>query len=402
MNIRPARRKDIESVSRVIATSFLLDYTAVKKSIERAARASISDFIVAEANRQILGCLKINPFELYMRGTKLKMGGIGGVAVLPEHRRKGIAEELMNSSILRMAEEKYPVSILYPFQHKFYRKFGWEFVGGAYLYDFSTNNLPSFEERQFVRRWTPGDRSAILSVYAESIVDGSCALARNAKFWKFEVFPKFSECYVYDDGSVRGYLVYDYHKGPEAIDIFVRELIILTPQAYRGILGFLSSLGEQVAAIKYLAPVDEPVHDFLKEPRSTEAQRIVFEYKKLATFCSGFMLRVVDLKAALNAVRNLASVNGEITIHVQDKQNPGNSEPVRLSADGGTVRVYPDTGGKVDLETDIRTFSQLYAGSLTAEQAFRADRVKGDASAIKFIDSLLRTRPPFIHQFDFF
>jgi len=402
MLIRPATKKDIDNVARIIATSFLLDLAAVKKSIVSATRATINDFILAEENKQLLGCLKINPFETYMRGTKLRVGGIGGVAVLPEHRRRGIAEELINTSIRQMAEQGYPISILYPFQHRFYRKFGWGFVGGAQFYEFSPANLQTFEERQFVRRWKQNDKRSIQNAYEQKIRDGNCALLRSEKFWQREVFPKFNECFVYDDGTIKGYIVFEYQKNPTTIDIFIKELIALMPEAYRGILGFLSSLGEQVAAIKYLAPMDEPLYNFLKEPRSVESQRIVFEYRNLATFCTGFMLRVVHLEKALKILGNLPSVSGEVTFLVHDKQYPENSKPTTLTVQNGMVSVTMNSDSAVNFETDIATFSQLYSGFVTGTQGYWSSKVKSDQRTLNLVDSAFRNRPPFIYQFDVF
>ena len=68
----------------------------------------------------------IVPHTIHFDGNLHKMGGIGGVASLPEFRYGGGVQQLLRWSLQLMKERGYIFSELAPFSFAFYRKCGWE------------------------------------------------------------------------------------------------------------------------------------------------------------------------------------------------------------------------------------------------------------------------------------
>ena len=66
------------------------------------------------------------PLNVRFDGHMVTMGGVGGVATLPEHRRKGAIRVCMDAALKKMYADGDVFSVLYPFSRAYYRQFGYE------------------------------------------------------------------------------------------------------------------------------------------------------------------------------------------------------------------------------------------------------------------------------------
>ena len=421
MIIRQATDSDADAIAGILSKCFLEDTSVIRVSIENNPRYLLSNMYVAEdknfpGSEGIAGCLRITPFEIYSRSIKMPMAGIAAVAVPPEARRRGIAEILIEDALRKMYEMDYPISMLFPFKHRFYEKFGYGNVGNLMQYQFAPANISSFEERSHVRAFSKSDKNKLKKVLQQEIqVHGSFTPLRNEKFWDLVVFPKLKDTYVYDDGEVKGYIVMEVHRevgGPGAGNgarnglagetaVGIKEFVGLDGAAHRGLWGFIGALGEQVSQVKFLAPADYPISLFLKEPRELNFQRIFFEYKSLATVASGFMLRIINVPGALSKMHHGVELPADYVIKVDDGNLPQNSRVFNLHIHNGET-IVDVTKQNVQFETDIKIFSQIYAGVLKPSDAVMYGFARGEAAVALKLDELFKTRSPFIHQYDIF
>lgn len=63
--------------------------------------------------------------NLTVSGKIFSMGGLAGVATLPEARRKGAVKQMISYYFDWMKDNDHPVSTLYPFKESFYEKVGY-------------------------------------------------------------------------------------------------------------------------------------------------------------------------------------------------------------------------------------------------------------------------------------
>lgn len=403
MKIRQARSIDIDDITYIISTAFLIsDYHGLRENIIDNPRYSYKDIIVVEDGEEIIACTKIIPLKVSFKGKIVDSGGISAVAVLPEYRKRGIADMMLKDAIRRMFNANYPFSLLYPFQHRFYRKYGWEYIGATMLYEIEPSNIQLFNERFNVRKMRNSEREKIKKVYAEKIKSTNFSLWRSDSFWTRIVFPNFPNPYVYDDGEIKGYVSFEMKKSENSqIEIYIKELVALTPDSYRGLWGFFASLSEQVSKIKYLAPPDEPLFDILIEPREKDFKRPFFEFKSYASICSGFMMRVINLEEALKLLTTANAPNGEATIEVNDTFLQENNFTFKISVEN--LNVYLQKTSKMpDVKTDIATFSQIISGFSKPSLLYQTGRIQGNEKALKFLDSVFADSLPFMFQFDIF
>lgn len=421
MIIRQASSNDTDSIATLLSKSFLEDTSVIRVSLENNPRYSLSNMYVAEdktLNAGIAGCLRITPFEVYSRGTKMPMAGIAAVAVQPEARRRGIAEALMEDALRKMYEMDYPISMLFPFKHHFYKKFGYGYVGNMMHYELTPSNISEFtaesralsrEERSHVRAFNKSDKNKLKRVLQEEMqANRRLTLSRNDNFWDLVVFPKFKDAYVYDDGEVKGYIVLEVYKehgssvglvGQTILNI--KELVGLDAVVHRGLWGFIGALGEQVSRIKFLAPADYPLHLFLKEPREPEYRRLFFEYKSFSTLAAGFMLRVINVFDALSRLHHSVDFPTDFVIRVNDGSLRQNSRTFNLHVHNGET-VVDETKQNVQFESDIETFSQIYSGFLKPSDALRFGLAQAEKSIAAKLDELFGAPAPFIYQYDIF
>jgi len=404
MKIRQAKSADIDDITHIISTAFLIpDYHGLRENLIDNPRYSFRDIIVVEDGVDIVACVKIIPLKVSFKNKIVDAGGISAVAVLPEYRRRGIADMMLKDALKRMFNAKYPFSLLYPFQHRFYRKYGWEFIGSVMLYEIEPSNIPMFEERFNVRKMKISDREKIKKVYAEKILNVNFALYRNDAFWTRVVFQNFPNPYVYEDGDLLGYVSFEMKKnGRGLVEIEIKELVALTPEAYRGLWGFLASLTEQVVKIKYLAPPDEPLFDVLIEPREREFKRPFFEYKSFASICSGFMMRIINLEEALKLLKIANAPNFETSISIKDDLIPENNFTFKIIVEDRNINIKKIDSKIPDIETDIATFSQIFSGFVKPTSLYQTGKIRGDFKMIKFLDPVFADSLPFMYQFDIF
>src|SRR5690606_18664578 len=137
------------------------------------------------------------------------------------------------------------------------------------------------------------------------------------------------------------YLVYtltpDFQQSITTVKVI--EWVSATDGAWRGLTGFLSTLGDQVRAIAYNAPRGSPLVLALQEPYSEGGRSAEFVFYQVARLVSGFMLRVVHLPRALQTRRFPATVTSEILLRVDDAQLPANAEALRVRFANGAAEV---------------------------------------------------------------
>ena len=96
--------------------------------------------IIAREKGKIVSHVGIFPLTGVAGDAEIKIGGIGAVATLPEFREKGYMSKLMDYSIQKMAEDKYPISILWGDRQR-YANFGYEMAGRMMIFELTQRSL---------------------------------------------------------------------------------------------------------------------------------------------------------------------------------------------------------------------------------------------------------------------
>lgn len=104
------------------------------------------------------------PMQVFVDGESVSMGGVADVATHPAYRRRGYAGELVRAALGGMREWGVHLSMLHPFAHVFYRRYGWELATEAISYSLKPTDLPTSPEQKRVRVYRDEDLPWIMAL----------------------------------------------------------------------------------------------------------------------------------------------------------------------------------------------------------------------------------------------
>ncbi|WP_336363503.1 GNAT family N-acetyltransferase [Halalkalicoccus salilacus] len=286
-----------------------------------------------------------------VRGEERRVAGLSAVASPPEHRRRGYVAELLRESLADHRDRGIDFSLLWPFDHAFYRRYGWGTVNDYARYEATPETLApaAGPDRGRFRRVGADEWASLDAIHRAHGNRADLSLRRSEAWWRRRVFERWSDDpYVYrwdDEGEPRAYLAYTVDDDGETT-LQVTDMAYADHAALRQLLRFLSVHRSQIDRIAVRAPPDWPLFEMVDEPEEVEC-----------SLHAGPMFRLVDVARALE---RLDEFEGTLTISVSDPLAPWNGGTFSLSG-GGRTTCEP-TEERAVVETSIETLSQLYAG----------------------------------------
>ena len=397
MIIRPIKPEEKIQASKIQSIAFLFtqDFSNAEKNPDEFQRGFETGRAAFDDQGKMCSCMELIPYNVQFNGHIVSMGGIGGVASLPEERTKRYIRHIFESCMEEMYEKGYVFSYLYPFSHPYYRKFGYELNMISVKCNIPFSSLGHFEQEGDVRMYTAGmDTTEIATVYNQFIQDKNLSVVREEKHWKnfFDKDPYKDNVYIYTwydkDGSAKGYIKYgilskDGNENDH--DIKVNEFIWLNTEAFTGILAFLKNFASHFGNIFWKSPSFVDILSFFPEPYQIE--------QHIET--SG-MNRVVNAQKALELLQ-APSGSGDITIEIQDEFFTRNSGKYRVMWGNSKLEVI-SSSDKSDIICNINNFSQLVTGfsSVSQLQTAKKIEVSGD---IAVLNKLFPKKDLFLNDF---
>jgi predicted acetyltransferase len=305
--------------------------------------------LAAYADGTVVGMARIMPFRQWWGGRSVPMAGIGGVVVAPEFRGRGIAVALMSATVARAADQRFPLSALYPATVPPYRAVGYELAGARRIAELPASALRALRRRgdqpAEVRRAGPGDEQqvvdAIARVCAENRADGP--FDYEAVEWESELSNPDFFAYLAEDGFV-GY-------GFDGSDTLFVEALLATSERTLRTLWSLVGSGSSIASLvrACVGPAD-PVYWLHPDPRVRVHQE------------DWWMLRVLDARAAVAGRGFPAGVAVEVELTLTDTLVPDNDGGFQLRvADGHAALVRADVAAD-SVAVGERGLAAMFAG----------------------------------------
>lgn len=314
---------------------------------------------------QLVSGMTNGPYAMYYDGHTVGMGGIGGVATLPEHRIHGSVRAIVKQIFMDMREKGDLFSVLFPFSHRFYRQFGYEVCHAAQVYKFPTKELSSYHLKGTVRMHAQGEPDdAFRRIYEQFASRYTYAVCRNDYAWQriLRGDPFKSELYSYilsrEGEDVAYCLIQPIKIAENENDMHLVDFAYIDKEALHDLFGFLYRLSPQFQHVRMEPPSDLALSSLLEEPDTLSTLREVHT-----------MARVVDVKKALQLMRH-PSGKGSYRIAVRDdmiQENNGVYDVVYQ--DGSIVVTQYDIAAACDITVSVQTFAQLCFGFLSLPMA---------------------------------
>jgi predicted acetyltransferase len=378
--IRPLRN-DAEFAQHHFISNYAFNGDRGEESAARRSTYYDHDWCLgAFDGDQLVAGLVIIPFEQYLNGARIPLGGIASVSCLPERRRGGFVSALLKQSLATMRDAGQPLSALYTPHYSLYRKYGWELANRIIGYTFPPKpirtRLP--QPAGSFRRVGPDEWPQLDALYTQHYAGRNGAFARTEGRWRHHVFSDYAKgqrdaaIWSNADGEPRGYIVYHTFTRHVAnlpypeITLRVDDWIAVDAEAYSAILNYL--LGHDLSGrILMLASPDEPLPDAFEEPTYiTEPPGAWF----------GAMLRLVDIPAAVSARPALPQGSGKsATIALTDATAPWNAGTWHIACGDGHATAER-TNGTPQLEMDVRALAPIYNGYTKPADAARVGSIR--------------------------
>jgi predicted acetyltransferase len=299
-------------------------------------------------------------------------------AALEEARRDGVA-----------------LSSLYPAAPPLYRAAGYEAAGTRIVYRVDLGSLGAGGRDPDLRVVsTPVDEQAMHAAYDARVrpLCGPTDRARASHFWPrvFDAAEGDARAYLVEgEGGVEGYVVVPERPTAEqqaARELALRDIVALTPAAGARLIRFLVDHRSIWRTATFAGGPSEPLLQMSREGRRSEV-----------TDLWRWMLRVLDVRAALEQRGWSPSVRGELHVEVRDPLLRENNRRWVLDVANGRAEVRE--GGSGSLTLDVRGLAALYSGYMPAQELRAAGLAAGEEEAIALASALFAGPAPWTPDF---
>jgi hypothetical protein len=196
--------------------------------------------------------------------------------------------------------------------------------------------------------------------------------------------------------------------GPFKLALTLSEFVAATPEAHRGLVGHLASLSDQVQEIQGALPADNAWLAQLKTGQNLRPGAEISVFTDTAGVANGLMLRITDVKLALESLPVAPGARGEVALEVDDALLPANARPARVSAREGRLKVgfEPARSGARTrlprLRLPAEMLGPILAGTLSPVCAAEAGFVESTGGAAELIESWFRARAAYLYPLNGF
>ncbi|CAA9575693.1 MAG: hypothetical protein AVDCRST_MAG33-3028 [uncultured Thermomicrobiales bacterium] len=324
---------------------------------------------LARRGETVIGGALVIPAGQWFGGRPVSAALIGAVSVAPEHRSGGVGSRLVADYLRAARDLGLAISTLYPASYAVYHRTGYEHAGTNLRYDLSVGALPVVRagDGGITVREHAGDTAALRAAYARQAAITAGQIERPEEYWSgvFGESKRATHRYVAEQGGeVVGYLVFTQRVEADGTRVIeVRDLVATSRSASRALLGFLAAHRGNVDTVRLWAGAND--HRLLE----------VGGRGLKPTYVDPWMLRILDVSAALSARGYPASVTAELHLDYRDDLLPENTGHWLVRIAGGRAEVTQ--GGDGHIRATARGLSGLFSGAYTA--GAMADPVHLDA-----------------------
>jgi predicted acetyltransferase len=376
---------EFDAIGRLMSDAFNFPLERYGDYLRSAGHENIR--VVQRGNR-IAGTMISLPCGQYFGGRAVPMAGIAAVAVAPEHRSSGAATEMLRRELQRLHETGCPLSALYPATVPVYRRAGYELAGASFELRLPAQAIDVRERGLTLRCATSDDASGVARVYRDFAVHTNGNIERTPFFWSrvhaWRGEP--AQGYVVEcDGRIDGYVFYLKKPGrPGCYTLQLTDIAARTAAAGRRILAFLADHRSQADEVFWSGSPADPLVLLLGEAPLKPRVR---DY---------WMLRLVDVRRALELRGYAPAARGELHLDVADDVLPQNAGRLTLTVEDGRAAV--GSGGRGELRADVRGLAALYSSHLTPEELRRCGRLDGPEPALATAAALFAGPAPWMRD----
>ena len=352
------------------------------------------------------GAAMVHDMRQYWAGRPVGCAGVAAVKVAPEYRGRGIGRRLMTELLHLIDARGYPLSALYPATMPIYRSLGWELAGAKHRFTVPARSLLALREPDeeargegaghrdvAIRRAGPADAATVVGIIGETH-----RAARDSGPVTWDEGPAAEwlgreNLYTYLAGDATGttgaaddgFAAYEW----AGDDLWVERVHARSPRALRALWSVIASHCSTADNVTGLTAPNDPFWWLTSERDAAVTRR------------SMWMLRVVDLPAAIAARGFPAAVSVSVPLQVSDRSRPGNAGSWRLTVTSGAGSLIPNesVSSPAPLHVGPRGLAALYAGTPLAALRLAGLASGGTQEADAALDAAFAASPYMLDEF---
>ncbi|AKJ06801.1 putative acetyltransferase [Archangium gephyra] len=352
---------------------------------QQKVEAGEAQLRVLREGGSVAATIVLIPMGQWFNGRRVPMVGIGGVGVAPERRGQGTATRLMRTALRELRSQGAPLVSLYPATQPLYRRVGFEQSGSRFEIRAQLHGLDFQERTLALRPVGEADLPALREVYRRHAQRQQGWIDRTGYTWSRVTHPKGETAYGYlveGSAGIEGYVFLTRRVVSQGMwqELNLTDLVALTPAAGRRLLSFLGDHRSMAQEMVWRGGPADPLLFLLREQ--------TYEVKHLLHW----MLRLLDVPAALQARGYPAGLSGALHLEVDDELFPENRGRFVLEVENGEAEVRP--GGDGDMKLHVRALAPLYSGFLSPAALLSTGALEADESALRTATAFFSGPPP--------
>jgi predicted acetyltransferase len=379
IEVRTAREDEREALHQLSQLVFAARPAAYDEDEDRTNNP-LDRRLVAVDGDKLVGRWSIWELAQWFGGRKVPMGGVSAVAVDTGYRGSGVGSKLAAAALTMMRERGEVISTLYPMNHTFYRRYGWEVAGTFPEYEVDLRDvaeLPRPARPVVVRPATLGDVPAMRAIHDEVARDEAGNLSYGTLFAERRMvgYTGIQEAYVAElDGRMTGSITFahkDAGSGRELYRLQVGHHVAADLDTELAFARLLAGHYPVARTVTFVAPQNRALTMLLGE-RGTRPHG--------EGWC--WMTRLVDAPGAIAARGYDEVVDAEVTLDVADAGAAWNAGRWTLRVRDGKGTLEPSTaGGSGAVGLGIGQLAALYTGWASPRRLARLGLLTGASEA---------------------
>jgi predicted acetyltransferase len=367
---------------------------------EYVERTEPGEFRVVEADGEIASLLRLDHQAQWWLGRALPSAQVLQLATPPQHRGAGHGARLLHGLLAELHDDGVPLATLTPSTFPFYRGAGFEVAGAWTMYEASAEHLPRRSAPYRARPVSVDDPAELAAVYAQVAPSRHGAFDRGERFWRQlarRAKDKTVAAFVLDGpdgpaGWAVATLEFRDQPAPFQTRVEVQDWGCL-PGADAALFALFAGYASMNGMVAWSGPDPDPAAIYALRDRFA---RLTDRWH--------WMLRLVDLPAALRARPWPSGVAGQVAFRVEDPVCPWNTGSWRLELADGKARVEPaatpGSGTGAAPAADIRGLASLFTGFATPDDLVRAGLLTGfDPAAVELLRAAFASPRPWTAEF---
>jgi predicted acetyltransferase len=363
---------------------------------EYVERTEPEEFRVLEAGGEVVSLLRLERHAQWWLGRALPSAQVHQLATPPQHRGAGHGARLLAGLLQELRGDGVPLATLTPSNYPFYRGAGFEVAGAWSWYEARAEHLPRHTAPYRARPASLEEPAELAAAYRLVAPSRHGALDRDERFWRRLAErnkDKTIAAFVLDgpDGPA-GWAVATLEFRPDPAPFATRVEVAdwgCLPGADAALFALFAGYAPMNGLVAWSGPDPDPAALWALPDRFA---RLVDRWH--------WMLRLVDLPAALQARPWPSGVAGRVELRVEDRVCPWNTGVWRLELSGGAARVEPVAGEAPGAAADIRGLASLFTGFAGPDDLVRAGLLSGfEPDALDLLRAAFASPRPWTAEF---